>query len=108
MLNSPPTEREKLIFAYIDGFEYAKILTKEIEIEKLIQQAAWKADRLLHPGTIIAYCGGQEFPPSRISAPPDLLTWPTKIRKRYLISGYNSASRERDMLTDNLTETFGS
>jgi hypothetical protein len=55
MSDTKTTERERLIFAYIDGFELATILTREIEMDDLIKRAAWKADRLLHPGSIIAY-----------------------------------------------------
>lgn len=82
-MKNPISERDKIIFAYISGFELGKLLKRELTIDELIRKAAWKADMLLHPGTTVVYAGDKEFPPSGLRAPPDLLSFPTEIRKDY-------------------------
>lgn len=69
----PITEREKLIFAYIEGFESGNSTKREWTKAQVIKKAAWKADRILNNGSIQVWDDGNTFPPPNFSAPPDIL-----------------------------------
>lgn len=73
------TEREKIILAYLDGFETAKRLKNEWEVGRLIRQAGWKADMLMHPGATMIWANDKTFPSSQTPAPPALERLPKHI-----------------------------
>lgn len=73
------TEREKIILAYLDGFETALRLENKWEAKRLVKRAAWKADMLMHPGATLVWANDKTFPLSETPAPPALERLPKHI-----------------------------
>lgn len=76
------TERDRLLFAYISGFERGSVLKKEWTKKDVIKHAAWCADCMLSPGSMVVWDDGNTFPERNLSAPPAILDFSNPFLSR--------------------------